>query len=384
MNKETLRMQLLSGVITESEYKAKLTENKPSSKETLKENFVGMGMVGNIFDREKTDYELAFEHFTKGTSLNEDIYEEELEEIGVGAVLGAAAIATLAKKAYDKYKNYASRKGMEETGNEKKGSNGIVAKEYKLKDGSTYWGITFEDKTRDQGYTDPRILLFSPNNIEKVLNTDLKADESDEARMGDNYTKKLGQFTADKVIMLEGEELEENIFQGEDVMPKFRAGALKQLIAYAEKEGSSKESIDDLKAALAKIEAAYQFVYDKKVLPSMRSLQFAGKPIQINNARLYNCCFLPINHTDAFSEVKYRLIIPQEEPKQESLEEAAERAVKSGLFKDKTLFIAGAKWQAERMYSEEEVKLAYNEGQVSIISANYIRTEKWFEQFKKK
>ena len=81
MNKETLRMQLLSGVITESEYKAKLTENKPSSKETLKENFVGMGMVGNIFDREKTDYELAFEHFTKGTSLNEDIYEEELEEI---------------------------------------------------------------------------------------------------------------------------------------------------------------------------------------------------------------------------------------------------------------------------------------------------------------
>ena len=37
-----------------------------------------MGMVGNIFDREKTDYELAFEHFTKGTSLNES--EEELEE----------------------------------------------------------------------------------------------------------------------------------------------------------------------------------------------------------------------------------------------------------------------------------------------------------------
>ena len=36
------------------------------------------------------------------------------------------------------------------------------------------------------------------------------------------------------------------------------------------------------------IEAAYEFVYDKKVLPSMRSLQFAGKPIQINNARLYN------------------------------------------------------------------------------------------------
>ena len=40
----------------------------------------------------------------------------------------------------------------------------------------------------------------------------------------------------------------------------------------------------------------------------------------------------------------------------ETLEEAAERAIKSGLFKDKTLFIAGAKWQAERMYSEGEIK----------------------------
>jgi ribonucleoside-diphosphate reductase alpha chain len=30
------------------------------------------------------------------------------------------------------------------------------------------------------------------------------------------------------------------------------------------------------------IEAAYKFVYDKKVLPSMRSLQFGGKPIEIS------------------------------------------------------------------------------------------------------
>ena len=56
------------------------------------------------------------------------------------------------------------------------------------------------------------------------------------------------------------------------------------------------------------IEAAYKFVYDKKVLPSMRSLQFAGKPIELNNARLYNCCFLPIDHPDAFSEVMFLLL----------------------------------------------------------------------------
>jgi len=56
------------------------------------------------------------------------------------------------------------------------------------------------------------------------------------------------------------------------------------------------------------INEAYKFVYDKKILPSMRSLQFAGKPIDINNARLYNCCFLPVDHIDAFSEVMFLLL----------------------------------------------------------------------------
>ena len=77
-------------------------------------------------------------------------------------------------------------------------------------------------------------------------------------------------------------------------------------------------------------------------------------------------------------------------PKQETIEEAAERnhnEQKLNTYTPYTFndaFKDGAKWQAERMYSEEELKLAYNEGQVSIISANYIRTEEWFENFKKK
>lgn len=56
------------------------------------------------------------------------------------------------------------------------------------------------------------------------------------------------------------------------------------------------------------IESAYQYVYDKKVLPSMRSMQFGGRPIELNNTRLYNCCFLPMDHTDAFSEVMFLLL----------------------------------------------------------------------------
>ena len=56
------------------------------------------------------------------------------------------------------------------------------------------------------------------------------------------------------------------------------------------------------------IENAYKLVYDKKVLPSMRSLQFAGKPIELNNARIFNCSFLPINDWRSFSETMFLLL----------------------------------------------------------------------------
>ena len=56
------------------------------------------------------------------------------------------------------------------------------------------------------------------------------------------------------------------------------------------------------------IEEKYKFVYDKKVLPSMRSMQFAGKPIEISPNRVYNCAFLPIDHVDAFAETMFLLL----------------------------------------------------------------------------
>jgi len=56
------------------------------------------------------------------------------------------------------------------------------------------------------------------------------------------------------------------------------------------------------------IENAYKLVYDKKVLPSMRSLQFAGKPIELNNARIFNCSFLPIDDWRVFSEIMFLLL----------------------------------------------------------------------------
>ena len=52
----------------------------------------------------------------------------------------------------------------------------------------------------------------------------------------------------------------------------------------------------------------YKMVYDKKVLPSMRSMQFGGKPIEISPNRIYNCAYLPIDHLDAFSETMFLLL----------------------------------------------------------------------------
>jgi hypothetical protein len=76
----------------------------------------------------------------------------------------------------------------------------------------------------------------------------------------------------------------------------------------------------------------------------------------------------------------------QEEPKQETLEEIAENYSQKYSQKvgRKYGFMDGAKWQAERMYSEVEVI------QILINYLHYLTTndgrpsEEWFEQFKKK
>jgi ribonucleoside-triphosphate reductase len=51
-----------------------------------------------------------------------------------------------------------------------------------------------------------------------------------------------------------------------------------------------------------------QYIFDKKVLPSMRALQFAGPAIQKNEARIYNCCYLPVDDYRAFAEIMFLLL----------------------------------------------------------------------------
>jgi ribonucleoside-diphosphate reductase alpha chain len=58
----------------------------------------------------------------------------------------------------------------------------------------------------------------------------------------------------------------------------------------------------------AEIRENYKLVYDKKVLPSMRSMQFAGKPIELSPNRIYNCAFAPVDDWRVFSEIMFLLL----------------------------------------------------------------------------
>ena len=88
------------------------------------------------------------------------------------------------------------------------------------------------------------------------------------------------------------------------------------------------------------------------------------------------------------------LHVKQEEFKQETLEEAARRYTESTPDNDPVRifsFIEGAEWQAERMYSEEDMKNAIEE---TVLQCNKKAQESYgvleidvdyiFEQFKKK
>jgi hypothetical protein len=88
MTNETLRMQMLSGIITEGEYKAAINkeieeEEKASLNESMIGGIVGIGAINQIPSTPKTDYEMAFEHFlgeryqVKPNREKDDIDEDE-------------------------------------------------------------------------------------------------------------------------------------------------------------------------------------------------------------------------------------------------------------------------------------------------------------------
>lgn len=56
------------------------------------------------------------------------------------------------------------------------------------------------------------------------------------------------------------------------------------------------------------IRRAYRMVLTRKVMPSMRSMQFAGRAIEKCPTRIYNCCYLPLVNYTAFADLMFLLL----------------------------------------------------------------------------
>ena len=66
--------------------------------------------------------------------------------------------------------------------------------------------------------------------------------------------------------------------------------------------------LDNFPELSEEIEDVYKLVYDKKVIPSMRSMQFAGTAIEVNPARMFNCSYLTVDKISAFWETMFLLL----------------------------------------------------------------------------
>jgi ribonucleoside-diphosphate reductase alpha chain len=73
-------------------------------------------------------------------------------------------------------------------------------------------------------------------------------------------------------------------------------------------ETMMKRKYEHVPTAKEFMEVPMQMVRNKKILPSMRALQFAGPAIEKNEARIYNCAYLPVEDYTAFSETMFLLL----------------------------------------------------------------------------
>jgi hypothetical protein len=131
--------------------------------------------------------------------------------------------------------------------------------------------------------------------------------------------------------------------------------------------------------------------------PSCESVEIENKKVLVGWEPDYTYEDLGIDGSKNVYHNFYKIIIPQGEPKQETLEEAAEKlypenweSIMEGQHDsnsyERNAFIKGAKWQAKRMYSEEDLHNAFYNGWL-FRGENYSfpkAKKEWFEQFKKK
>ncbi len=84
--------------------------------------------------------------------------------------------------------------------------------------------------------------------------------------------------------------------------------SLRELVAKGTVTAEAARDAGPLGSLADEIVRAYNLVKAKKVLPSMRSLQFGGKAIEVSNARIYNCTASPVNRIEFFREYFFLLL----------------------------------------------------------------------------
>lgn len=80
------------------------------------------------------------------------------------------------------------------------------------------------------------------------------------------------------------------------------------LISTGKISGEAVRDAGGFSSLAEEIRNAFELVRAKKVLPSMRSMQFGGKAIEVANARMFNCSFSPANRVSFFREFFYLLL----------------------------------------------------------------------------
>jgi len=184
MSHEFLRMQKLSGVITEGEYNQKIEElnSTESSTETLNENVVGVGATLNPYPAKKKEvYESAFSKF-----LGEEKDMENMEEGGdyyEGPTYEGEEKDDADKKALDKKEDELDEKDMEtETLKEKIKHHADAIKNIKKE---------LEDLTKDLGEDE------DDEEKEKKKEVDEAVETADEA-LKKHREEQLDEVPADR------------------------------------------------------------------------------------------------------------------------------------------------------------------------------------------
>jgi len=109
--------------------------------------------------------------------------------------------------------------------------------------------------------------------------------------------------------------------------------------------------------------------------------------VEVEKGYLGMCGFVKSDEPISKDKLHYKIIIPKEEPKQETLEEFIKSQPYYGTCTTeyKEGIEEGAKWQAERMYSEEIINILDNVRYWETCPDKYkVIIEKFIEQFKKK